>query len=160
HVPVGLRHAVQGAPTSPGISNSLLLRLDRRLAGLARAFGFTYSRYADDLTFSGDDPAVVHGLRHQVSRIVADEGFEVNRHKTRVARSGRRQRVTGVVVNEVLGLSRKERRLLRAEIHHLAQQAKAGQIDEAQWRRVQGRLAYLAMLNPQQAEALREQLPA
>jgi hypothetical protein len=159
HVPVGPRHAVQGAPTSPGISNSLLLRLDRRLAGLARVFGFTYSRYADDLTFSSDDTDGVYGLRLRASKIIAAEGFTVNRQKTRVARSGRCQRVTGVVVNQMLGLSRQERRLLRAKIHRLREQARTGQVDGSQWRRVQGRLAYLAMLNPEQAEALRKGLP-
>ncbi len=160
HVPVGPRHAVQGAPTSPGVSNGLLWRLDRRLAGLARAFGFTYTRYADDLTFSGDDPEQVHGLRLQASRIIAAEGFVVNRQKSRVARAGRRQRVTGAVVNEVLGLSRQERRLLRAEIHRLGEEATAGRPDPARYRRLQGRLAYLAMLNPAQADALRKRLPA
>jgi hypothetical protein len=159
HVPIGPRHTVQGAPTSPGLSNSLLRRLDRRLAGLARHFGFTYTRYADDLTFSGDDADSAHGLRKQAIRIIEAEGFTVNGRKTRTARAGRRQRVTGVVVNEVLGLSRQERRLLRAEIHRLARQARTGPIDESHLRRVQGRLAYLAMLNPAQAEALRRWLP-
>jgi len=47
-VPVGSRHTVQGAPTSPGLANALAVRLDRRVAGLARKFGFEYTRYADD----------------------------------------------------------------------------------------------------------------
>ncbi len=60
HVPVGPRVCVQGAPTSPGICNAILLRLDRRLAGLARKHGYAYTRYADDLTFSGDNPEKVN----------------------------------------------------------------------------------------------------
>ena len=55
HVPTGPRVCVQGAPTSPGLCNAILLRLDRRLPGLARKHGFAYTRYADDLTFSGND---------------------------------------------------------------------------------------------------------
>lgn len=51
---LGERHCVQGAPTSPGICNALLRRLDHRLGGLARKLGFAYTRYADDLTFSAD----------------------------------------------------------------------------------------------------------
>ncbi len=52
HVPVGPRVCVQGAPTSPGLCNALLLRMDRRLAGLAKKHGFDFTRYADDLSFS------------------------------------------------------------------------------------------------------------
>jgi retron-type reverse transcriptase len=157
-VPVGQRHTVQGAPTSPGLSNCVVLRLDRRLAGLARKFGFRYTRYADDLTFSGDDDTRLHGLRVQAQRVIEEEGFQVNADKTHVSRRGRSQRVTGVTVNEQLGLSRKERRRLRAAIHQLRQAQAAGQSDPAREKRMRGELAYLAMLNPQQAEALRRKL--
>ena len=58
HVALGDRVLPQGACTSPAITNALCRRLDRRLAGLARRHGFAYTRYADDLTFSGDTPAV------------------------------------------------------------------------------------------------------
>jgi hypothetical protein len=154
HVPVGRRHCVQGAPTSPGICNAVVWRLDRRLAGLARKRGFAYTRYADDLTFSGDDLAALPILRAQAERIVAAEGFRVNAKKGRICRRGQRQLVTGVVVNQVLGLSRQKRRLLRAEIHRALQQKKSGALDAAAARRIDGKLAYLRMLNPQQAEAL------
>jgi RNA-directed DNA polymerase len=159
-VPVGPRHTVQGAPTSPGLSNCILLRLDRRLAGLAQKFGFTYTRYADDLTFSSDDDTEVGRLRKAAEGIIKEEGFEVNPAKTSVARHGRCQRVTGVVVNEQLGLSRQERRRLRAAIHRLSQGLAAGHSLVAEFRRIEGKLAYLAMLNPEQAEALRRRLPS
>jgi retron-type reverse transcriptase len=158
-VPVGTRHTVQGAPTSPGLSNCILLRLDRRLAGLARKFGFTYTRYADDLTFSGDEDGTIHRLRKHVEGIIKEEGFEANPAKTTVARRGRCQRVTGVVVNEQLGLSRQQRRRLRAAIHQLGKAQLAGPALAAQLRIVRGKLAYVAMLNPAQAEALHRHLP-
>lgn len=148
HVPVASRHCVQGAPTSPGLCNALLLTLDHRLAGLARHFGFAYTRYADDLTFSGDDDRQAHGLIRLVSRIVAQEGFRVNRDKTRILRSGGRQTVTGVVVNQTLGLSRQERRRLRAALHQARRDGSGPD------PHLQGKLAYLAMLNPAQARAL------
>lgn len=148
HVPVGSRHCVQGAPTSPGLCNAVLLTLDHRLAGLARHFGFEYSRYADDLIFSGSRDDQAQGLIRLVSRIVQSEGFRVNRDKTRVMRSGGRQTVTGVVVNRALGLSRKERRRLRAALHR--QHAQQAGIDA----RLRGKLAYVRMLNPAHAEAL------
>lgn len=146
-VPVGPRHCVQGAPTSPGLCNSLLLTLDHRLAGLAKRFGFAYSRYADDLTFSGDDERAAQGLIRLASSILRDEGFRANRAKTHILRSGGRQVVAGVVVNRALGLSRQERRRIRAALH---QQGTAA-IDA----RLRGKLAYVAMLNPAQAQGLR-----
>lgn len=158
HVPVGPRRCVQGAPTSPGLCNAMALRLDRRLAGMARRLGFAYSRYVDDLVFSGDDPGLLNTLRFRAAQIAREEGFELNHAKTRTLRSGRCQRVTGVVVNKVLGLSRQERRRLRAMIHQLKQDQAAGQPDHGRRAYLQGKLAYLAMLNPAQANKLRAQL--
>lgn len=155
-VPIGPRFCVQGAPTSPGLANAICLRLDRRLAGLARSLGFVYTRYADDLSFSGDDPALLVKLRSLATRIVVEEGFRLNTRKTRVARAGRAQRVTGVTVNRVAGLSRRERRTLRAELH--AHERSGGTEEER--RRLAGKLAYLAMLNPGQAEALARRAPS
>ena len=147
-VPVGPRTCVQGAPTSPGLCNAIVYKLDRRIAALARRAGFAYTRYADDITLSGDDVDTAHRLRKRVERVIREEGFEVNTAKTRVTTSGGAQRVTGVTVNRVLGLSRKERRRIRAMLHRS---------DPAQRRRVEGLLAWVAMLNPGQAEALRVQ---
>jgi len=147
HVPVGVRTCVQGAPTSPALCNAVCLKLDRRLGGLAKSLGFEYTRYADDLTFSGEDPGKVARLHRLVKQIVTEEGFALNAKKTCIARRGGRQRVTGVTVNDVLGLSRKERRKLRAMAHRAA---KTDDADLA--KRVAGHLAYLSMLNPEQAE--------
>jgi RNA-directed DNA polymerase len=152
--PVGPRACPQGAPTSPGLSNAIVVRMDRRLAGLARRFGFAYTRYADDLTFSGDDIDAAHALRCLATRIAQSEGFAVNHAKTRVMRAGARQAVTGVVVNEVLGLSRHERRRLRASLHRLRQEGIARDA------RLEGHLAYLHMLNPAQAQRLKEAAPS
>lgn len=160
HVPVTNRHCVQGAPTSPAICNALVLKLDRRIAGLARKFGVNYTRYADDLTFSGDlDPKQAFGLVEIVRRIVEAEGFTVNAGKTRFLRRARCQTVTGAVVNDQLGLSRKERRRLRAMLHHQASgkvpHDKHGEPVSEAW--LQGKLAYLKMLNAAQWRKLLEQ---
>jgi hypothetical protein len=153
HVPVGPRVCVQGAPTSPGLCNAILRRMDFRLEGLAKRYGFQYTRYADDLTFSGDDGSAVKAMLTIAGRIIEDEGFSVNRDKTRVMRSGRRQAVTGVTVNQTLGLSRQERRRLRAALH---QRAHATTPDAARDRHLAGKLAYVKMLNPAQAQRLAE----
>jgi hypothetical protein len=115
HVPVGPRVCVQGAPTSPGLCNAVLRRLDHRIA--------------------------------------REEGLPLNRAKTRVLRAGRRQAVTGVTVNVTAGLSRQERRRLRAALH---QQALSTAPDPGRAQRLKGKLAYLRMLNPAQAAALVE----
>jgi RNA-directed DNA polymerase len=155
HVPVGPRVCVQGAPTSPALCNAVLMRMDRRLHGLAKKRGFTYSRYADDLTLSGNDCSQVKLLLTVAARIVREEGFRLNPKKTRVLHRARCQRVTGVVVNKVLGLSRKERRRLRAAIHQLGRGPKLQQSASVH---LAGKLAYLHMLNPLQAEPLRRAL--
>jgi len=154
HVPTGPRVCVQGAPTSPGICNAVLLRLDHRLAGLARKHGFAYTRYADDLTFSGNDTAKIAKLLKLVPTIVKAEGFAVNAGKTRIMRAGQCQSVTGVIVNKAMGLSRQERRKLRAALHRQKTKAVDPAIAAGERLRLMGKLAYLAMLNKAQAAAL------
>lgn len=149
--PVGSRHLVQGAPTSPGVANAIAMSLDRRLAGLGRKLGFTYTRYADDLTFSGNDVATARGLIKSVQRIVHAEGFALNPDKTRIMTQRGAQLVTGVTVNRELGLSRRLRRKLRAALH----QAGAGPASAPARRKLDGKLAYVSMLNVRQAAALR-----
>jgi hypothetical protein len=89
-----------------------------------------------------------------VGRTVAAEGFQLNRNKTRVMRRGAAQNVCGVTVNETLGLSRKERRRLRAMIHKEKQRAAAGKQDLVAINHINGWLAYLSMLNGAQTAAL------
>jgi RNA-directed DNA polymerase len=104
-VATGPRALPQGAPTSPAITNAICLRMDRRLSGLARALGFVYTRYADDLTFSwrkSDDraKAPVGALLASLKKILRAEGFVLHPDKTMIMRDGDRQKVTGLVVNK------------------------------------------------------------
>nr|HEX4312401.1 reverse transcriptase family protein [Kofleriaceae bacterium] len=105
YVATGPRSLPQGAPTSPSITNALCLRMDARLSGLARALGCRYTRYADDLAFSWPRgvETKVGALLHATRAIVAAEGFTIHPNKTRVMRSGARQSVTGLVVNQAAG---------------------------------------------------------
>jgi RNA-directed DNA polymerase len=155
YVPIGPRHCVQGAPTSPGICNALLLRMDRRLAGFSKRHGLNYTRYADDLSFSGElDRNRAGKFCSVVERIVSEEGFVVNAGKTRWMGQGGRQAVTGVVVNRTLGLSRQERRRLRAMAHQL-RRTKASELPDGFRAKLQGKVAYLSMLNAEQGHTLR-----
>ena len=124
----GPRGLPQGACTSPGLSNQVARRLDRRLGGLAGKLGITYTRYADDLTFSGDGELEgrVGYLMARVRHIAQDEGFAVNEAKSRVLRRNAAQVVTGLVVNGRPGVPRAEVRRLRAILHRARKKAWLG----------------------------------
>lgn len=120
----------QGAPTSPTICNIACKRMDARLHGLATKLGFTYTRYADDLTFtSKDSEAPVAALLGLSKHIIKDEEFVVHPKKTRVMRSGRRQEVTGIVVNDGLGIDKRRLKRFRSLLHHLETKG----LDGAHW---------------------------
>jgi hypothetical protein len=108
------RFLPQGAPTSPNISNIICYRLDKRLQGLATKYGFTFTRYADDLTFSSQNYDKVMPLLNWVKAIVTEEGFVVHPDKTRIMHKGARQEVTGIVVNDKLSVNRKQLKQFRA----------------------------------------------
>jgi hypothetical protein len=155
-VALGPRCLPQGAPTSPALTNTLGLRLDRRLSGLARKLGWRYTRYADDLTFSlpsgHQGPPHVGTLLGSVRRIVEDEGFSTHPSKTAVARRGGRQRITGLVVNgeKPPRVPREFKRRLRAAIHNRVH-GKPSPADESLSTLV-GRAAYIYMTDPIQGE--------
>lgn len=109
-------HLPQGAPTSPALANLCAYRLDCRLAGLAKSAGATYTRYADDLGFSGEHnfAARVERFAASAAAIVLESGFTVNHHKTRVMRKGVRQHLAGLVTNERLNIPRDEADRLKA----------------------------------------------
>jgi retron-type reverse transcriptase len=151
-VAVGPPALPQGACTSPAISNLVSRKLDRRLAGVARVLGWTYTRYADDMTFSaapGKSPGAAV-LLARVRHVITDEGFVLNAKKGRLQRRAGRQTVTGIVVNDRLALPRAEVRRLRALLHGarktgLAAQNREGHPNFEAWLR--GKLAYLAMVD-------------
>lgn len=148
----------QGAPTSPVISNLICRRLDARLTGLAASSQGTYTRYADDLTFSfTDDSSVRVGrFRWWVDQICQQEGFFVNQRKFRVLRRSQRQSVTGIVVNDCLRVPRDQRRRFRAILHncqrHGVESQTRGRDDFRNWLR--GFASYIHMVHPEEGRAL------
>ncbi len=109
-------HLPQGSPASPGLANLAVFTLDKRLSALAKSVDANYSRYADDLSFSGDSH-VGGVLLRAVPLIVEDEGFQLNSAKTRIMSKTSRQVVTGVVVNHHLNVTRKAFDQLKAIVH-------------------------------------------
>ena len=154
-----------GAPTSPAISNIICRKLDKRLVRLCEKSGFEYSRYADDITVSGNSEQVVKMIP-LYRRIIVDEGFEVNEEKLRITRSGRRQKVTGIVVNRKMNIDRREIRKLRAVLNNCRHGSIAEQADiwassekkctapftypvEKFKKSLHARISFVKMVNPQ-----------
>ena len=161
YVAVGPRCLIQGAPTSPAIANLVAWRLDRRLAGLARKHGFQYTRYADDLTFSGDSLDGALRIMSVARRVVNSEGWLVNHEKTRLYRRSSRQIVTGLVVNDRVGTPRDLRRRARAILHNaqktgLQAQNREGKRDFRSY--LTGLLSFIHAAQPTQASRLRRVL--
>jgi hypothetical protein len=152
-VAVGPRALPQGAPTSPELTNQIARRLDRRLVGFARRNGWSYTRYADDLCFSRrDEPeGAVRRLLGTARAVLEQEGFQLHPDKLVVARRGRQQRVTGVVVNERPAIPREVRRRLRAAAHRVSRDGFAS-AEERQ--RLLGHAAWVRMVQPEAGERL------
>lgn len=151
---LAVAHLPQGAPSSPQLANLVGYSLDRRLAGLAARHGGSYTRYVDDLTFSGGPS--LRGARSRflglVDVIVRDEGFAVNERKTVILGDAGRQQVLGAVLNAHPAVSRRERDVLRAVLHNCAVHGWAGQArgrTRDQFRdHLLGRIAWVGSLHP------------
>lgn len=110
----------QGASTSPMLSNLILKKFDEKIGKQCIEQKIRYTRYADDLTFSGDfDPKV---MEKKIRRELLRYGFEINNKKTKILRKSDRQIVTGIVVNDKMQAPRKKRKNLRLEIYFLLNQ--------------------------------------
>jgi hypothetical protein len=159
----GQPHLPQGAPTSPALANLCAYRLDCRLSGLARAGGAVYTRYADDLAFSGgrEFERAVKRFSSHASATIMEEGFTVHHRKTRIMRQGVRQHLAGVVVNRHTNCRRADYDRLKATLVNSIRQGpdsqnRAGHDDFR--AHLNGRVAFIEMLNPARGKRLRELL--
>ncbi|MDJ0718233.1 MAG: reverse transcriptase family protein [Prochloraceae cyanobacterium] len=158
------RHLPQGSPASPAITNILCRRLDRRLTKMAGELGFTYTRYADDLTFSASGESLRHicNILRRTDSIVTHEGFTVNQDKTRILRSKSSQlEVTGIVVNEYPNIDKKTLKRFRATLFQIERDG----IEGKRWGNshdviaaIQGYANFVAMVNPQKAAQFQVQI--
>jgi RNA-directed DNA polymerase len=152
-------HLPQGAPTSPALANLAAYRLDARLAGLARTAEARYTRYADDLVFSGGESfaRTIARFPTHVAAIALEEGFHVQHRKTRVMRQGVRQRAAGVVINQKINIARDDYDQLKAILCNCARhgphsQNRAGVADFR--AHLAGRVAHVTRLNPERGQRL------
>ncbi len=155
----GNPHLPQGAPTSPTLANLAAYRLDCRLSGLARKAGANYTRYADDLVFSGgrDFRRSLGRFRISVCAIVLNEGFEIRHRKTRVMSQAARQEACGLVLNQRPNLRRDDYDRLRAILfncirHGPKRQNRSGRAHFQ--AHLQGLIAYQAAINPSRGAKL------
>ena len=107
----------QGAPTSPMLSNMAFERIDSMLQGYCMRRGITYTRYADDMTFSGDNIKVGLLMRHV--RFLIRGNYTLNEEKTKIMGRGNAQYVTGVVVNQFAQVPREYRNRIRQEVYYI-----------------------------------------
>jgi RNA-directed DNA polymerase len=159
----GQRVLPQGAPTSPAITNILCYKLDKRLQGLANKNQCHFTRYADDITFSFDNPQTnAQQLVWRIKKVLTDEGFTVHPDKIRIMRKGAHQEVTGIVVNEKAGIPRKKLRQFRAVLHQL----KTKEASALKWGNgnltsaVTGYANFVKMVKPAQGAAFQQQIVA
>jgi RNA-directed DNA polymerase len=156
-------HLPQGAPTSPALANLAAFRLDTRLTGLARRFRLRYTRYADDMAFSGDTLGLggreaFHGA---LKRIVENEGFQLHPDKTRHMGASARQRLLGMTINSHLNLPRAEFDRLKAILHLSIRhgphsQNRDGHVDFR--AHLAGRVQWAEHVNPRRGVTLRRLL--
>jgi len=153
-------HLPQGAPTSPALANICAYRVDCRLTGLAEASGAVYTRYADDLAFSGgrDFERCSERFALHAAAVLLEEGFAVHHRKTRIMRRGVRQYLAGIVTNEHLNLIRRDYDLLKATLTNCVRHGPESQNREghADFRaHLKGRVSFVEMVNPKRGARLR-----
>jgi RNA-directed DNA polymerase len=149
----GQPHLPQGAPTSPALANLCFRRMDCRLTGLAQAAGASYTRYADDLAFSGGEAfeRCVDRFPAHVAAILSEEDFRVNHRKTRIMRQGGRQHLAGLVVNDHLNIRRADFDLLKAILTNCARRGAGGE----NRAHLEGRVGFVESISPAKGLRLR-----
>ncbi len=138
-----------GAPSSPHLSNILLYTLDCAISAAANKENITYTRYADDLSFSTSEPGVLADFEKKIPQLISQNceiPLKLNKQKTVHASKKNGRRVTGLVITPQgtisIGLDRK--RLLRAQIYRFSK----GELDDESIESLKGYLAYLASIEP------------
>jgi len=160
YVATSVRILPQGSPASPMITNIICRNLDARLNGLAKCFGFIYTRYADDMSFSTSDASDLNDGKFckLVSKIVDEEGFRINENKTRYLRENNCQSITGIVVNnDQLGVRKKWVKKLRAAIYNAKKLKSSGDLSSGTINEISGMAAWLRSVNKDKYKAIIEE---
>jgi RNA-directed DNA polymerase len=148
----------QGAPTSPALSNLLMINADKRISGFTKKMQIRYTRYADDMTFSGDfEPGMVIKF---VRKVLNEMGLKVNKKKLRVRRPGQRQEVTGVLVNEKIQAPKEMRKKLRQSVFYIQKYGLTSHLNRTEYSKANhihyllGIANFILFLNPKDQPVL------
>lgn len=158
-------HLPQGSPASPALANLCARALDCRLDGLAKKLNVRYTRYADDLVFSGGRSFGNHLQRFRilVMAICLDEGFEIRKRKTTVMRQHQQQKVTGIVVNTRPTIARKDCDQLKAILHNCVSSGPLSQNRDAHPNfraHLAGRIAWVSAVDSKKGVRLQKTFDA
>lgn len=153
----------QGAPTSPAMSNIVCYDLDKKLTEACKTMDVTYSRYADDMTFSSKDKNLDMGmfLVKTILPVLKEYSFAIiNPEKTRILRRHKRMTVTGVVINDKFGIPKWKLKNFRAHLHNL--KCANDPITKTHYQKLLGYVTWIMSLNSttgQKYLALLEEIP-
>lgn len=146
----------QGAPTSPALSNLLMVTTDKRIGGFIKKNDIYYTRYADDMAFSGDfEPGTIIKF---VNMVLQDMGLNIHDGKVRVRKPSQRQQVTGVVVNEKIQAPKALRKRLRQAIYYIEKFGLVSHLEKTKNTRANhiyhllGIANFILFLNPEDKE--------
>ena len=159
YIKISERVLPQGSPASPMITNIICRNMDKRIDGLCKKLGLTYTRYADDMSFSymGDTENLAIGsFLNSINKIIESEGFHMKKEKTHILRKNNRQYITGIVINnEEIGVPKKWVKILKASIHN-AEKLKdsGGSVSNKTIYEISGKIAWLKSVNAKRYEKI------
>ena len=145
-----------GAPTSPSLSNALMYEVDHKISEFASSKGYTYTRYADDITLSSSDHIIFEPAINAIRRILREARYtsvEINENKTVLASNGSARHVTGLTVTPTgeISLGRERKRLISSMVHR----AINGRMPAEELPKLSGLLAFAIDVEPDFVDRLR-----
>ena len=147
----------QGAPTSPAITNIIMYDFDETVGAFCNEKSIAYTRYCDDMTFSGDfdEKEVISFVKNELSKL----GLHLKNRKTSVIPATKRQRVTGIVVNEKVNVAKEYKKKIRQELYYIRKFGldghlnKIGVFDQEKYLlSLKGRIAFVLQTMPNDGE--------
>lgn len=152
----------QGSPASPYLSNIVCMELDLALDKLAEQHNCSYTRYADDITFSGNND--VAGILTDAANIIKAFGFNINTDKTHVRFCSQQQLVTGIVVNTRPSVPNSLKKRMRQHIHYCIKFGVKSHVKRIEFsgnsfkRHIYGLCSFIKMVDPELGQVFYRQL--
>ncbi len=146
----------QGAPTSPFLSNLVFRPLDFKLGKIAKKHNASYTRYADDLTFSFNDRKYLPYVLRRVEFTLKKAGFKINKRKTRVCHQNNRMLITGLTCNRKANIPRNRIRKFRAKLHNILK--KGDPISKKDYEKLKGYASFVSMINKKKGDFFNAQI--